>query len=603
MDYKVTGLTEITVSALAADDVMEIVDVSDTTLAATGTNKKVKFSSLSSRFVNNDAYGADVDLVSWVRRCRYDSVSGSDGDAISSCDDLGGSGDPLAQGTAGNRPTLKKGVNGINGHNVARFTSNDFLATTSGGASLTGDWYVWTVVKWSSLTGHQSFVSWGDGSGNGERRSLHKFLTTNLLYFIGEFADVESSQTLATGTVYLIEASYSTDTGKVTLWVNGTQVADAAPDPNALAAYSDADLVVGRNAGTGEYFEGDQAEVAWYAGTGTGSVQNAVRAYASSRYALTLPAVPATLAVGSDLAFGSGYHIYTGGTDLPFDDIPQVSVNGGFAAHAIGQGHQLSNSWADQNVLAIWSHTTDGFSAIAYLLPGDDGAEHGAVGVAVNRSPWGGADGSLYVECSNFTDPSKYGDFRIVQTKFTGGLHRLRSHLRDDTQDWEWYAGDGSTVVCRMLADGAFQSTAMRSTLTADVTNDSATLATTGLTVAVKAGRKYSFLAYLYVTTGAALEGVKAAMSGTSTVTNLVVDVEVKSHASTPVLTLGRATAYDSAVGQTVADAGNATVEISGTLTVNAAGTLRIDFAKNADTGAANTTVKRGSYLWVEDMP
>lgn len=150
---------------------------------------------------------------------------------------------------------------------------------------------------------------------------------------------------------------------------------------------------------------------------------------------------------------------------------------------------------------------------------------------------------------------------------------------------------------------GWVQNTAGRRVLTADVTNDSATLATTGLTVDVKAGRKYPFVAMLYVTTGAVLEGVQVGLNGTSTITNLIADVEIKSHASTPVFTLGRLAAYGTAVGQTVADAGNATVEVSGTLECNAAGTLRLDFAKNADTGAANTTVKRGSWLWVEDAP
>lgn len=146
-----------------------------------------------------------------------------------------------------------------------------------------------------------------------------------------------------------------------------------------------------------------------------------------------------------------------------------------------------------------------------------------------------------------------------------------------------------------------FQHTPGSRALAADATNDSDTLATTGLTVTVLAGRTYAFNAVLYVTTGAVLEGVKVGLNGTATITDLIADVEITSHASTPVSTLGRLTAFATSVGQTVADAGGATVRVSGTLTANAAGTLRIDFAKNADTGATVTTIERGSQFLVDD--
>lgn len=135
-----------------------------------------------------------------------------------------------------------------------------------------------------------------------------------------------------------------------------------------------------------------------------------------------------------------------------------------------------------------------------------------------------------------------------------------------------------------------------------DQTNDSATLATdTHLTWTLLASGKYSFHIILSGTTDAVLEGIKAALTGTATITNLIADVEIKSHAATPVFTMGRITAFDSAIGQTVADAGAFTVEISGTFEVNAAGTFAVSWAKNADTGAANTTLLRGTHgrVWL----
>lgn len=138
--------------------------------------------------------------------------------------------------------------------------------------------------------------------------------------------------------------------------------------------------------------------------------------------------------------------------------------------------------------------------------------------------------------------------------------------------------------------------------LTADVNNATTTLATTGLTANVRSTRKIGFHAFLPIATATALEGVKVTMAGTATITNLLVDYEIKSHASTPVLTIGRKTAFDDPVGQTVADAGNASIEIWGTLESNAAGTLRIDFAKNALEAGNNTTVKRGAWFKIWDI-
>jgi hypothetical protein len=172
--------------------------------------------------------------------------------------------------------------------------------------------------------------------------------------------------------------------------------------------------------------------------------------------------------------------------------------------------------------------------------------------------------------------------------------------LRDDV--WQTPVciiknGDGS-------APGWIQNSAGVKFKVADQTNDSATLADdTHLTFNVLAGRKYIFIAELAVATGAAAEGIKVALTGTATITNLIADVEIKSHAATPIFTLGRITAFDTAIGQTIADAGNGTVEVVGTFECNAAGTFKLSWAKNVDLGAANTTLKRGSWMMMNDAP
>lgn len=56
-----------------------------------------------------------------------DSITGSDGDAISPWSDESGNAAHFTEAT--NKPVLKKGANGINGHNVLRFDGSNDLMT------------------------------------------------------------------------------------------------------------------------------------------------------------------------------------------------------------------------------------------------------------------------------------------------------------------------------------------------------------------------------------------------------------------------------------------------------------------------------------------
>lgn len=107
----------------------------------------------------------------------------------------------------------------------------------------------------------------------------------------------------------------------------------------------------------------------------------------------------------------------------------------------------------------------------------------------------------------------------------------------------------------------------------------------------------YSFQAELPVTTGGATEGIKVTVAGTATASAVVAEVEIHSHAATPVVTNGRVTSIaGTAIGQTVAGAGGATVHVMGTITVSGAGTFGISWAQNAHV-ATNTSVLIGSWL------
>lgn len=139
--------------------------------------------------------------------------------------------------------------------------------------------------------------------------------------------------------------------------------------------------------------------------------------------------------------------------------------------------------------------------------------------------------------------------------------------------------------------------------VTSDVTfTSTTTLATvTGLSANVAAGRTYSFVAELSWTDAAA-GGLQLAISGTATATNIIYDGYIIDSAANGIKGNAQATALGTAVASstTTGTAGHA--KVSGTITVNAAGTLLVQAAQNTSNGTA-TTIKRGSYFIVQDMP
>lgn len=130
---------------------------------------------------------------------------------------------------------------------------------------------------------------------------------------------------------------------------------------------------------------------------------------------------------------------------------------------------------------------------------------------------------------------------------------------------------------------------------------DSATLAnSTDLTLTVAAGRHYRFRANLHFTT-VNTSGVKVAIAGTATHTNIIYDVIIHGISTPGFLTSGRGTASGTAVGVTASGTA-ANVVIEGLTTINAGGTLLVQFAQNAETGAAESVILlRGSSFTVTD--
>lgn len=142
--------------------------------------------------------------------------------------------------------------------------------------------------------------------------------------------------------------------------------------------------------------------------------------------------------------------------------------------------------------------------------------------------------------------------------------------------------------------------------LPARVTSDfSVTSSTTlanvpGLSVNLQAGLTYSFRCPLFFSTGASAGGVKVALSGTATITNLIADAV--SLDSTTVIAGTQISAFASTIIANTNAGTTPKATIEGTITVNAAGTMTVQFAQNASSGTASI-VKRGSYCLCEINP
>jgi hypothetical protein len=134
---------------------------------------------------------------------------------------------------------------------------------------------------------------------------------------------------------------------------------------------------------------------------------------------------------------------------------------------------------------------------------------------------------------------------------------------------------------------------------TSPTTYTSNTTLSTILTVNVLAGRTYAFEIYIPVTASLSTGGIKVALAGTATVTNMIADGAIRSNnAIAGQAQVTSLTTVVSALG----GAATGFVEIHGTITVNAAGTFLVQTAQNTSS-ATSTVVGQGARLIMNDMP
>lgn len=93
------------------------------------------------------SYGASIPPLPAGATARWSTqnLAGSDGDLIATLEDVIGTNDGTAAGSA--RPTLKTGANGLNGYPVLRFPGVAEALTLSSSIATTGDFTIIAVMK------------------------------------------------------------------------------------------------------------------------------------------------------------------------------------------------------------------------------------------------------------------------------------------------------------------------------------------------------------------------------------------------------------------------------------------------------------------------
>jgi hypothetical protein len=140
-----------------------------------------------------------------------------------------------------------------------------------------------------------------------------------------------------------------------------------------------------------------------------------------------------------------------------------------------------------------------------------------------------------------------------------------------------------------------------RATANTSITSSTTLVPVTGLTANVQAGRTYGFQAELSGTWAAA-GGVRVAIAGTATATNIVYDGWIVDSAANGIKGNAQSAALAGVVANAATTGTAGHVTISGAITVNAAGTLLVQAAQSASSGTS-TIILQGSTFFVWDMP
>jgi hypothetical protein len=299
----------------------------------------------------------------WLATWNAGTIAGNDGDTVTSWE--GG----LTATASTTAPVLKKAANGINGLPVVRFSSGKYMQTATGGASLTGDWYVAAVVRPTSVGAYEWFVMWGD-EADGKRRGTG-FDNSNQWGFNGYNADVITRYPAAASTAYFVEAQSSG--GTVTVWVNGVVAKSGAP---ALVAFASAVVTIGANNAGTENWLGDVARLYIKASVPTAAEVSALRNAVAADYGIGVWQAYSNLYASQIRASSSGsnpehslraFGQVSGGTGLNVLRLQQVNPTGFSCVY--GCGHDVADGVEGYGFAVGWGNSgnTQAFGGRGYF--------------------------------------------------------------------------------------------------------------------------------------------------------------------------------------------------------------------------------------------
>jgi hypothetical protein len=317
-----------------------------------------------------------------------DTIAGNDGDALSSVTPIG-TADAFTQPTSAFQPVLKKGANGINGHNVILADGlDDTMATTVGGATLSGDWFIAVIINLTSTpTGSNVVdpVSWGTDAANERRQPLiggPTFWNTSP-GFTNSGATLAANSAVAATTTYMLE--YKSVGGVVTITKNGAQIASGTI---AQSAYASTVIRLFTNpSGSGECPNGKLGYLVMMGVIPNATTLSQLRGFLATRFSITvagasptglyLPVWASAGVLGDSILFessagnlilGGGGTLVTQGTGITPNNAALLSVNGVLAVSAGAAESLIQNKWPDENVVGVQSlDNTGGLSTIHFI--------------------------------------------------------------------------------------------------------------------------------------------------------------------------------------------------------------------------------------------
>lgn len=210
------------------------------------------------------------------------SISGVDGDAISTWPDSSGNGRDATQATAGSKPTLKTGANGINAQPVARFDGGDKLASSLATSHFGGSGTIlaaFAVVKPTDYTNYMTIL--GASASGGFHWRLNQ--TTGRAN-VDKSAESNVGTATAAGSAGAGQVHAFTDAGSAqAFYLNGAAAGTAA----TAATFQPATYIIG-DVHYSLPFLGDIAEILVYSAVPSAGDRTAITAYLGAKYAISV---------------------------------------------------------------------------------------------------------------------------------------------------------------------------------------------------------------------------------------------------------------------------------------------------------------------------